>query len=293
MSAHAVEIDRGERFEFGENWSRFLSLLSEECIQEAERSLRRMLNVETLEGKSFLDAGSGSGLFSLAARRLGARVQSFDYDPQSVACTLELRRRYFPNEADWKIDEGSVLDQEYLKSVGTFDVVYSWGVLHHTGAMWSALENVASLVAPSGKLFIAIYNDQGTRSARWKWIKRTYNSLPRVLRIPFTFVVIAPSEGKSILRSILSLRPGEYVRSWTRYGQNNRGMNHWRDIVDWVGGHPYECAKPEEIFDFYMQRGFSLAKLKCGGVGLGCNEFVFVRNKTDSLERSPMGAVIR
>jgi hypothetical protein len=70
------------------------------------------------------------------------------------------------------------------------------------------------------------------------------------------------------------LRPSEYARRWTRYDEN-RGMSRWHDIVDWVGGHPYEVAKPEEIFDFYRERGFNLTKMKCGGVGLGCNEFVF------------------
>ncbi len=277
MSAHALEIDRGERFKFGENWSRFLSLLSEERVREAAESLKKMLGVETLEGKSFLDAGSGSGLFSLAARSLGARVHSFDYDPQSVACTQELRRRYFKDDPDWKVEEASVLDADYLKSLGTFDVVYSWGVLHHTGEMWRALENVHPLVAPGGRLFVAIYNDLGSRSARWKWIKRTYNQLPRVLRAPFAAAVSAPNEAKSILRAVVTLRPGEYIRLWTRYEENNRGMSRWRDIVDWVGGYPYECARPEEIFDFYRERGFALTRLKCGGVGLGCNEFVFVR----------------
>ena len=284
MSAHALEIDRGERFKFGENWSRFLSLLNDERVREATASLKEMLGVETLEGRSFLDAGSGSGLFSLAARSLGARVHSFDYDPQSVACTRELRRRYFPEDADWKVEEGSVLDQEYLKSLGTFDVVYSWGVLHHTGEMWRALENVHPLVKPGGRLFVAIYNDMGSRSARWKWIKRTYNRLPRVLRAPFAVAVSAPNEAKAIARAIVTLRPAEYIHSWTRYKENKRGMSRWRDIVDWVGGYPYECARPEEIFDFYRERGFTLTRLKCGGVGLGCNEFVFVRQVDQNSE---------
>src|SRR5213080_1694363 len=130
MSTHAIEIARGERFEFGRNWSRFLALLDDARIARAEESLKQMLEVENLEGQSFLDIGSGSGLFSLAARRLGARVHSLDYDPQSVACTKELRRRYFNNDSEWRIEEGSALDADYLKSLGSFDVVYSWGVLH-------------------------------------------------------------------------------------------------------------------------------------------------------------------
>ena len=276
MSTHAIEIARGERFEFGKNWSRFLDLLDDARIVRAEESLKEMLEIETLEGKSFLDIGSGSGLFSLAARRLGARVRSLDYDPHSVACTKELRRRYFNNDPDWKIEEGSALDGKYVESLGFFDVVYSWGVLHHTGAMWKALDNAQLPVAAGGQLFVAIYNDLGNRSRRWKWIKRTYCELPKLLKTPFVTIVIAPEEFKSMLRSLLLLKPGEYLRSWTQYDAN-RGMNRWRDILDWVGGYPYEVARPEEIFDFCRARGFHLTKMKCGGVGLGCNEFVFRR----------------
>ncbi len=274
MSTHAAEVAGGERFEFGENWSRFLSTLDEAKIAKAEESLKAMLEVEDLSGRSFLDIGSGSGLFSLAARRLGARVHSLDYDPNSVACALELRRRFFNGDSEWVVQEGSALDEEYIRSLGLFDVVYSWGVLHHTGEMWRALANAALPVAPRGKLFVAIYNDTGSQSARWKWIKRTYNRLPRLLRPPFALAMMAPEESKAMLRSLVLLRPSEYTRRWTRYDEN-RGMSRWHDIVDWVGGHPYEVAKPEEIFDFYRERGFNLTKMKCGGVGLGCNEFVF------------------
>ena len=275
--SHASEIALGERFEFGKNWSRFLDVLDDDRISQAEASLSKMLDADSLAGQSFLDIGSGSGLFSLAARRLGASVYSVDFDPQSVACTRELRRRYFPEDGSWRIEEGSALDADYLKSLGLFDVVYSWGVLHHTGQMWRALENAQLPVKQGGKLFIAIYNDTGTQTRRWKWIKKTYNRLPRLLRQPFAALMIAPDEIKPALRAVLTLKPQEYFHRWTRYDKN-RGMSRWRDIIDWVGGYPYEVATPDEIFDFYYARGFSLTKLKCGGVGLGCNEFVFVRN---------------
>jgi len=233
---------------------------------------------EDLVGKRFLDIGSGSGLFSLAACRMGATVHSFDCDQQSVACTRELKRRYYPDGARWTIEEGSALDQDYLKSLSQFDIVYSWGVLHHTGQMWRALHNALLSVASGGKLFIAIYNDMGSQSIRWRWIKRTYNKLPRPLRIPFVVVVSAPSEIKEALKSLALLHPHKYFYLWRDYHQV-RGMSRWRDIVDWVGGYPYEVARPEEVFDFCRARGFTLTKMKCGRVGLGCNEFVFKNDR--------------
>ncbi len=279
LASHQEEIESGARFEFGENWTRFLALLNEDRIAEAENSLRKMLGVENLEGKSFIDVGSGSGLFSLAARRLGARVHSFDFDPKSVACTRELKRRFFSDDLNWTINEASALDKEYLATLGQFDVVYSWGVLHHTGQMWQALRNVAALVKPRRKLFIAIYNDTGSQAARWTWIKKTYNDLPRSLRAPFAALMILPEEAKGFAKAMLSLKPGNYIKSWTAYDKS-RGMNRWRDIIDWVGGYPYEVATPDEIFDFYHERGFELDKMRCGGVGLGCNEFVFTKKQS-------------
>src|SRR5688572_6917957 len=178
----------GARFAFGENWRRFLKWLNDDRIALAEDSLRVLLDSSTLSEKKFLDIGSGSGLFSLAARRLGARVRSFDYDFESVACTAALRERYCPNDPEWIVERGSVLDEPYLSRLGTFDVVYSWGVLHQTGDMWRALEYVHKLVAPGGRLVIAIYNDAGGQSVRWKWIKQTYNLLPNFLRLPFAVV---------------------------------------------------------------------------------------------------------
>lgn len=271
---HEQEINSGERFAFGENWARFLQVLNESRINEAADSLTEMLEFVDLHGRTFLDIGSGSGLFSLAARRMGAKVTSFDYDPQSVSCALELKRRYFNNDDDWQILSGSVLDTEFLSTLGKFDIVYSWGVLHHTGDMWTSLSNAAQCVEKNGTLFISLYNDQGGASKRWNRIKKIYNKLPAAAKTPFAGLVFLPIEIRMFLVHLVRRQPLKYFTNIRDYGEN-RGMSWWHDKIDWIGGYPFEVSKPEQVFEFYKSRGFELKKITTKAGGHGCNQFVF------------------
>ncbi len=271
MSSHSKEIATGERFKFGKNWRQFLNTVDDERIHEAERSLGDMLGMDRLDSMKFLDIGCGSGLFSLAARRMGASVVSLDFDPDSVACAEELRRRYFPNDKSWTIETGSALDATYLIGLGKFDIVYSWGVLHHTGDMWQALENAGLPVKSGGRLFISIYNDQGFISRIWLKVKQMYNrgglarALVLAVYLPY-FTAIAVAAGV--------IRKGNPFSRFSEY-KLERGMSLYYDWIDWLGGLPFEVAKPEELFRFYRDKGFDLENMKITN-RLGTNELVFI-----------------
>jgi 2-polyprenyl-3-methyl-5-hydroxy-6-metoxy-1,4-benzoquinol methylase len=253
-----------DRFKFGKNWEKYIDVVDSRRIDAAKRSLTEALGRESLEGLRFLDVGSGSGLFSLAAQQLGATVHSFDYDELSVRCTDELKRRFSQDNDKWTIERGSVLDNDYFGKLNVFDIVYAWGVLHHTGAMWEAMKSVADAVGPGGLLFVAIYNDQGVVSRYWRFVKRVFNS--SVFGRAVTIVLHAPYlfGARWLFRRALR-RPIE------------RGMDLWTDMVDWLGGYPFEVATPREVVEFYAKEGFLLQAIRTCGNRHGCNEYVFRR----------------
>lgn len=271
---------RYKKFRFGRNWRRFISSLTHERITISERSLQYMLQLSSLTGKTFLDVGSGSGLFSLAAYRLGARVHSFDSDPECIACARYLRSKYTQHDdtddgnlstGRWSVQQGSVLDREYIDSLGTYDIVYAWGVLHHTGDLWGTLENVVNLVKIDGSLFLAVYNDQGFKSKIWLNIKRFYNS-----GLFGKCLVIASLIPVGIIKkSITSMIKRKNL--FREYKYDHRGMSVVVDWLDWLGGYPYEVASIERITDFFNRRGFRLDKLVSAKGALSNNQYVFTR----------------
>ena len=258
MRSFSEDVAAGKRFEFGKNWSSFLRVLTDERILAATKSLQGMLELDRLDGLSFLDIGSGSGLSSLVARRLGARVFSFDYDPGSVACTRELKRRYFDGDPSWTIEEASVLDGHFMASLPRFNIVYAWGTLHHTGRMWDAIELAAGRVQTDGVLFLMIYLDNGWVSVAWRRVKRLYcSSFTGKTAVLTVFIPCLVMRG--LVLDVCKLR--NPVHRYTDY-YKRRGMSRFHDMVDWLGGYPYEFAKPGEVIRFVEARGFFLQKLR-------------------------------
>lgn len=265
------------RFGFGRNWAEFVQTrLSDDVIEESRRHLADMLRVESLAGKVFLDIGCGSGIHSLAALRLGAeRVISFDYDRDSVA-TTERVRAFAADPPNWEVRQGSVLDAALMESLPTADIVYSWGVLHHTGAMWPAVRNAAIPLKPGGEFYIALYSSDNyvdPPPAYWLKVKRQYNEAGVIgkrlheWRYALRF---------HILPELASGRnPAALMR---RYG--SRGMAYWTDVKDWLGGWPMDFASLAETRDFAARElGLSLVNLKTGE---GCTEYVFADPKLNA-----------
>lgn len=254
----------GTQFAFGQNWQKFRTTITEENVRGAEFALMSLVNPESLQDKAFLDIGSGSGLHSLAARRLGAKVYSFDNDPDSVACTQILRQRYFPDDIHWQVHSGSILDEAYMRSLGTFDVVYSWGVLHHTGWMWQALSNAMLPVIKGGLLVLALYNRHWT-SPIWKGVKYLYNASPAWIHPLWIW-------GIGGLKTV-----GAWLTTGERPRNRQRGMHFRHDLIDWLGGYPYEYATIPGVVKFMTSSGFQSIKIIPTAGWTGCNQFVFQR----------------
>lgn len=263
-----------DAFRFGRNWQRYVGIyLDPERERIAAESLRDL--VGDLRGKTFLDIGCGSGLFSLCAHRAGAsQVVSIDVDPDAVAATRELWSRAGCPET-WNVLHRSILDPQAVAELAPAQVVYSWGVLHHTGDMYTAIRNAASLVAPGGQFAIAIYNrvtDGRLCSERWLRIKRAYNHASRPAQL-------AMEGAYAAYWSLVTLRSWQSPLRAAREYRRSRGMALWTDLVDWLGGYPYEFATPEEITGF-CERQCGLRMLRVLPVparGTGNNQFVFQR----------------
>lgn len=258
------------RFGFGKNWKSFLNTINDQRIAESICAIQKVFSRSEFNQLKVLDIGSGSGLSSLAFHKLGADVVAFDYDPQSVECTRMLKTHFAAESNKWEILQGSILDKKFIETLGKFDIVYSWGVLHHTGAMWDALTNSTTLLKPNGHLMIAIYNDQGWISKTWKSVKKLYCSgragsfIVKALFYPYFM-------GASLFRDIINFKlPFHHVRTYYK----SRGMSAFHDWNDWLGGYPYEVASPQAIESFLGKYGLVLEK-KFIRKSLGCNEFLF------------------
>lgn len=277
MSQKSDLLQQSSHFAFGKNWASYAELISEPQISEATEGLKKLVG-ESLQGARVLDIGCGSGLHALCALRLGAtEVVAMDIDPDSVRTTQGVLSARVPGQP-WRVIEKSVFDTNATE-MGQFDLVYSWGVLHHTGDMYRAIDCAAALVKPGGRFVFALYRK--TRMC-WFW------------RIEKKWYAAASERAQRAARAIyirlfriVMCRQGDPERSFERftikYKEKNRGMDFFHDVHDWMGGWPYESITPAQVEATMRRLGFKLqysnarTQISSGIFGSGCDEFVYTR----------------
>ncbi len=284
MSVALSKFGGDARFGFGRNWKSFVATVGEESIAEAENGLKRLFPDGALAGKRFLDIGCGSGLSMLAALHLGAAsVQGIDFDPDSVEATKALLSRHAAGRA-WTVRHMSVLDADPA-ALGAHDIVYSWGVLHHTGALWRAMDRAAALAAPGGSFAFALYR-RTPLCGFWKLEKRLYIALPKI--------------GQAAIRAVYKVAfflalaaTGRNPRRYVAEYRSARGMDWRHDVHDWLGGYPYESTDPGKVAGFLRRHGFALERkiehpsVAWGLFGSHCDEFVAVRAPSPRVDFVP------
>ncbi|MCW5977379.1 MAG: class I SAM-dependent methyltransferase [Bryobacteraceae bacterium] len=267
MSATRAVDDSARPFPFGRNWEEFVRKhFSEERVRVSREHILKFLDLPDLKGKSFLDVGCGSGLSSLAAWEAGAdRVVSFDVDADSVKTTEQLRRlRGSPG--NWTVLAGSALDEAFLRSTDPADIVYSWGVLHHTGRMWQAIRNAAIPLKSGALFYIALYLTSA-RSGYWLAVKKKYNSASTFQK--------RVMEARYVVRHVVvpKLVRGQNPIRFIRTYEQRRGMAFLPDVRDWLGGYPYEDATIPEVLRFCNRElGLNLVNINPGS---GLAEYLF------------------
>jgi 2-polyprenyl-6-hydroxyphenyl methylase/3-demethylubiquinone-9 3-methyltransferase len=260
-----MDKEKNPAFDFGANWQRFSQgSLDSLKFEEAFNSLDQLIGHEKIKGSSFLDIGCGSGIFAIAASLAGARkVLGIDISKESIAVSISNKKR-FANQGIIDFFHKSILDDD-IWQLGQFDIVYSWGVLHHTGDMWKAIDIASQLVSPNSLFVIAIYNKHWSCKI-WKPIKRFYNIVPAIIQrlmVWVFFIIIATAK--------------LLVTHKNPFKKQKRGMSFYYDVIDWVGGYPYEYASRDEVINHVGKLGFKCIKSVKPVVPTGCNEFVFLK----------------
>jgi SAM-dependent methyltransferase len=265
-----LRFDHDGHFAFGQNWARYGKSVDMTDVADAQQELARFLELKSLSGKRFLDVGCGSGIHALAALRLGADfVHAVDFDPVSVETAKLIISEYW-NKDNYKVEAGNILTLS-RRDISNFDIVYSWGVLHHTGDMWTAIERAANFVADGGLFAIAIYR-RTPLCGFWRWEKKLFTRGGPVIRAISISVYVT----LRFLRDLVRLKNPFRIRS----GDRRRGMKWSTDIIDWLGGYPYESASADEIRRFVEHLGLGLksahkTRVSWGLLGTGNAEYLF------------------
>lgn len=275
-----------KRFEFGRNWRQFIERhYSQEAVDASQSRILAFLKRGDLRGLRVIDIGCGSGIHSMAMFQAGAAsVHSFDYDPTSIEATTMVRQKA-GDPPQWTVEQGSVLDEAYMRRLPTYDLVYSWGVLHHTGDVWKAIELAAERVRPGGQFYIALYSADVHKDPTpefWLDVKRTYVNSGWLWRRYMELWYI----WRFMVRRNLRRSPKALKR--VRDHRKDRGMHLMTDVRDWLGGWPMEFVWDAEAVQFCAERGLELTEISTGKAN---TEFLFQRPAAANLRSDQRGEV--
>lgn len=254
-------------FSFGQNWLEYnQNWLTEEKLNQAKEHFDKLCGGIDFTNKKFLDVGFGQGLTLFLASQKQAQCQGIDIDPKNITAFEVAKKKLGSvekNLAPIQVQVASILDAQFVtQNHEAFDIVYAWGSLHHTGQMYPALKNCLSLLKPGGYFVCAIYNRHWS-SGTWHWIKKNYNRSPHWLKKLAIGLLIPPI----------------FLAKWLVTFKNplkmKRGMSFYYDVIDWVGGYPYEYASAEEMFAFFKKNSLKKIRWQKANVPTGCHEYVF------------------
>lgn len=255
-------------FDFGKNWKDYSEeALADSSLQASTESLKALFQKDSFSEMSFLDVGCGSGVFSIAAKKLGApKVVGFDISRNSIEAARNNSLRFLESSQEISFIQGSILDPDFVTKLGTFDAVYAWGSLHHTGDLWRAVKATAHTVKPGGELVLAIYRTHWT-SPFWLSIKKIYNWAPRIIqRLMVACFYVLILIAKTICTGKNPYRMG-------------RGMSFYHDVVDWIGGYPYQYATKDEVVSYLREQGFKLTHFIVADLPTGNHQYLFKKSE--------------
>ncbi len=223
----------------------FYDVVWTEYIPEYEASEKHWLlfySPEEVKGKTVLDAGCGTGVFSIIFARNGAaKVTGIDISPGSLGTARGLKEKFGLANAEFQ--QQDMLHLSFRDA--SFDIVWAWGTVHHTTDPLGAITELIRVLKPGGSLFLAIYKQT---SVTWihEIIRKTMIRTPR-----WSWNVLAKA-GAFMLTPVVFL--------FKRRQKSRKGEKLSELILDWYFVPIRHYYTPEEIRVFLERKKFRIEK---------------------------------
>ena len=224
---------------------RFYDVVWTEYIPEYEKSEEHwqlFYSPEEIKGKRVLDAGCGTGIFSIIFARNGAaEVIGLDISPGSLTTARHLKDNFKLDNVHFQ--QADMLQLPFPNQ--SFDIVWAWGTVHHTLNPWQAMEELLRVLKPGGSILLAIYT------------KTKITFLHEIIR---KTLIKTSRKTWQPLAKIMAFFRGPVVAIFKKREKSRQGEKLEELIFDWyfvpIRHHYY----PREIKDFLEQKGLTIEK---------------------------------